>query len=132
MAKHKNLQPWLDYFGMLQTYEQAGFLQINVGKHEAYVTQAALLTLAGVIMQPGKDLTASDVLWPVFRIVRRLRTYAAWRSATGGDYLSYSFSINVVEDSERYDPLYTILLTRERRWWKLWMKTDVVGFVSYK
>lgn len=46
MAKKiTNLQPWLDYFKMLQRYETKGFLQMNPKEHEAYITRAALLTL---------------------------------------------------------------------------------------
>jgi len=56
MAKKRtNLQPWLDYFKMLQRYEQEGFLQMNPKEHEAYVTRAALLTLV-----PEADGTVTD------------------------------------------------------------------------
>lgn len=40
--KHSDLQPWLDYFYMLSLYVQRGFLQIDVDKHEVYVTQPAI------------------------------------------------------------------------------------------
>jgi len=56
MAKKKtNLQPWLDYFKMLQRYETKGFLQMNPKEHEAYITRAALLTLV-----PKADGTVTD------------------------------------------------------------------------
>ncbi len=46
MTKKKtNLQPWLDYFKMLQRYEAKGFLEVKSQEHEAYITRAALLTL---------------------------------------------------------------------------------------
>lgn len=46
MTKKKtNLQPWLDYFKMLQRYEAKGFLEVKPQEHEAYITRAALLTL---------------------------------------------------------------------------------------
>ena len=44
-SKHQDLQPWLDYFKMLQQYEAKGFLEIKPQEHEAYITRAALLTL---------------------------------------------------------------------------------------
>ena len=42
MSKRKFLQPWLDYFDMLHTYEQKGYLEVKPDKHEAFITRAAL------------------------------------------------------------------------------------------
>lgn len=44
--KHQDLQPWLDYFKMLQRYEQKGFLEIKPQEHEAYITRAAFCSLS--------------------------------------------------------------------------------------
>lgn len=44
--KHQDLQPWLDYFKMLQQYETKGFLQMNPKEHEAYITRAAFCSLS--------------------------------------------------------------------------------------
>lgn len=46
MGKVTDIQPWLDYFELLQTYEQKGFLEVAYDKHEAFITRAALYTLA--------------------------------------------------------------------------------------
>ena len=54
-SKHPDLTPWLDYFKMLQRYEQKGFLEIKPQEHEAYITRAALLTLV-----PEADGTVTD------------------------------------------------------------------------
>ena len=43
--KHQDLTPRLDYFKMLQQYEQKGFLEVKPKEHEIYITRAALLTL---------------------------------------------------------------------------------------
>ena len=130
MAKHKNLQPWLDYFPLLQTYEEKGFLQMEPEKHEAYVTQPALLTLANVTVLPGTDMKAHTVLMPIVRTLRRLRTYAAFMSQHS-DYLSHNFAVHVVKPEGRPDPLYTVVMTRRRAWWKLWLKADVIDVISY-
>ena len=36
MAKHKDLQPWLDYFDMLHTYEENGFLLMKPMSHSLH------------------------------------------------------------------------------------------------
>lgn len=130
MARKKNLQPWLDYFGMLHTYEKNGFLEIAPEKHEAYITQPALLTLAGCDTENMK----SDILRElrnVNRTVRRLRTYAAFRSTHGSEYMKRPFALNVVRDGEPHDLMYTIVITTRRRWWNLWMQRDHFDIVTY-
>ena len=132
MAKHKNLQPWLDYFHMLHTYEEKGFLQIEAGKHEAYVTEPALYTLVGYDFTAQQDASPLHVARQVSRLVRRLRAYAAWKSADGGDYLSYPFALHTVKPDEPHDLLYTIVLSSKRRWWKLWLKHDHFEVIDYR
>ena len=130
----RNLQPWLDYFEMLQAYEQKGFLEVLPEKHEAYMTQTALLTLSAV---EGKDGTLAPrdmlrMLSGVVKSVRRIRTYAGWKSQHGGDYLSRPFAMHVVRDDEPHDLLHTILLTRKRTWRRLWMKAESVEVIDYE
>ena len=92
MAKKRtNLQPWLDYFKMLQQYEQKGFLEIKPQEHEAYATRAALLTLVpeadGTVTDPAPNpaptgvgsATPSDA--ELIALLTRLRAYAAYRWA---------------------------------------------------
>ncbi len=134
MAKHKDLQPWLDYFKMLHTYEQKGFLQIEAEKHEAYVTQPALYTLAGCSFSNrflGHDLSMVYVMRKVGHLVRRLRVYAAWKSQGGTGYDRYAFAVHVVKETEPHDLLHTIVLTSRRKWWKLWMWHDSFEVISY-
>lgn len=132
--KRKNLQPWIDYFKMLQTYEEKGFLQTEPEKHEAYVTEPALYTLAGVSFSTrelGMGIDVPYVMKSVSNLVRRLRTYAAWRSQGGGNYLGYPFAVHVVKSDEPHDLLFTIVLTTRRRWWKLWMYHDHFDIITY-
>ena len=138
MARAKNLQPWLDYFKMLQRYEKEGFLLMDAEKHEAYVTRAALFTVAGYDDDPE---ALADSSYPailrrtraIAYTVRRIRSYAAWLSREGKDYLSRPFAINVVDDdaSTEHEPLYTITVTTKRRWWKLWMLHDNYEVIAY-
>lgn len=141
MARVKNLQPWLDYFRMLQRYEEGGFLQMDAEKHEAYVTRAALCTLAADSpFIPGSDTDRMEIadfsymlLRRIPKVVRHIRTYGAWLSREGRDYLSRPFAINVVDDevTRGPEPLYTITVTPKRRWWKLWMLHDHFDVIAY-
>jgi hypothetical protein len=131
MAKIKNLQPWLDYFSMLQTYEEKGFLEINPEKHEVYVTQPALYNLAGF------DETG-DILEERFRllrslaqVMRRLRDYAAFKSRHGYDYIRKPFSVHIVKADAPHDLLHTVLLSVRRPWWRLWLPSDKYEIISY-
>mgnify|MGYP006872985972 CR=1 FL=1 len=124
--KHKNLQPWLDYFGLLQTYEQKGFLEVKADKHEAYVTRAALLTLAGITPD---DVQSAAVSQQLTDTVRRLRTYAAFRAQQGADYLAQNFALHVVHDDPPHDPLLTLLLSLKNR--HIGRKTDHIEVISY-
>jgi hypothetical protein len=131
MAKIKNLQSWLDYFSMLQTYEENGFLEINPEKHEVYVTQPALYNLAGF------DETG-DILEERFRllrslaqVMRRLRAYAAFKSRHGYDYFRLPFAVHIVKADAPHDLLHTVLLSVRRPWWRLWLPSDKYEIISY-
>ena len=133
MARIKNLQPWLDYFRMLQQYEKNGYLLVKAEKHEAFVARAALFAVAGWDASPEALADRSDpaVLRrtrAVAAAVRRIRNYAAWLSRDGKDYLSRPFALNVGDDAE---PLYTVIVTSRRRWWKLWRWHDTFDVISY-
>ena len=126
MGKRKNLQPWLDYFRMLQTYEEKGFLQMEPEKNEAYVTASALATLAGTAGQSGAVLPRDYA-----GVIRRIRVYAGWMRRDGKVSLDRPFAMHVVNDGTSHDPVCTVLLTRRRRWWSLWRLTDEFEFVEY-
>lgn len=131
MGKNKNLQPWIDYFEMLQEYEHGGFLQTDPKKHEAYVTRAALLTLSGN-EEPFEATSASIRQLREFSdVVRRVRAYAGWRSQEGKRYLKYSFAMHVVKEEEPHDVLCTILLSRVRPWWCPFWKRDRIETITY-
>jgi hypothetical protein len=88
-SKHPDLTPWLDYFKMLQRYEQKGFLEIKPQEHEAYVTRAALLTLSPTPALPEGEGDAANNLplqggqrgAALADTLSRLRAYAAYRWA---------------------------------------------------
>lgn len=126
MARKKNLQPFLDYFKMLQTYEQQGYLETSPEKHEAYITMPAFMTLL--------QITSSDIV-QLQRIpldaLYNIRAYAAWKSQTGTDYLSWNFALHIVGADAPHDIVITLLMTRKRKWYRLWRKTDCVETISY-
>ena len=83
MKKKKNLQPWLDYFEMLQQYVRNGYLETNQEKHEAYITPSALHTLANA------DSRQDDLEWlcSYASVLRRIRAYTGWLSMQGKSYI---------------------------------------------
>lgn len=132
--KHKDLQSWLDYFVLLQKYEDGGFLEVFAEKHEAYVTRAALFTLSPVVI--GKDMAswtdAARLLTKNMpKVIRRIRSYAAWLSREGAGYPSRPFVLHVVHEDAPHDLLYTLVVTSRRRWWKLWMWHDSIEVIDY-
>lgn len=130
-----NLQPWLDYFDLLRSYELNGYLEILPDKGEAYITQAAFFTLTGY--DDDADLVNNNTDDAIRRLrtcttlLRRLRAYAGWRSQEGKGYLKKPFAMNVVSDNRNNDPLFTMLLTRRRKWWALWRKVDDIEVIQY-
>ena len=123
--KWTNLQPWLDYFKVLQKYESNGYLEVSVNKGEAYITQAALVTLA------GDNLQRYQMAKRVIRTAKYIRAYVGWKGRFGGDWLEKPFALQVVKDDAPHDPVFTFLLSRKRRWWKLWLKANVVDVINY-
>ena len=123
--RHRDLQPWLDYFKMLREYEQKGFLEVQTEKGEAYITQPALHAMSDG-ERPEKQLVA------IPQTAQRIRAYAAWKSQEGSDYLSKPFALHAVKDLHPHDLLYTILMIRRRKWWKLWRMTDCIEVIRYE
>lgn len=109
-----NIQPWLDYFDMLRTYEEKELLNVLADKHEAYMTLPAFLSLC-----PSFSLHSSRFQRESLDLLRRIRAYAAWRSTVGTEYMTYHFALHLVKDEQPYDLLCTILLTPRRRWFSL-------------
>lgn len=151
--KTTNLQPWLDYFEMLQQYERQGLLEVKPETHEAFITQPALHA-----MSEGDDPQQQLRDGSVENTVRRLRAYAACLSAHKQGlstynpdiyedpeapmpppipgkvlyaYLKQVFAVHVVKPDAPHDLLYTILLDRRRRWWMPWKIADSFDVIRY-
>lgn len=139
-SKHQDLTPWLDYFKMLQQYEQKGFLEIKPQEHEAYVTRAALLTLSPTPALPEGEGDAANGK-ALADTLSRLRAYAAyrWAPAVGQQhtadmndpdaeipvipieeltaYFSQPFAVHIVKEDYPHDLLLTLLLQQKRSWY---------------
>ena len=126
MAKIRDLQPWLDYFAMLRTYEESGYLEILPEKHEAFITRAALMTLVPDDILVGK--TDKGVLADT---ARRIRACAAFRVQQGEAYLCENFAMHIVKEDRQHDLLFTVLLEKPRQWFRHWPKTDKVQVITY-
>ncbi len=131
---NKDLQPWLDYFKLLQKYEEKGYLEVMADKHEAYVTRAAFLLLLGLdetsIAKTAEQPTPQTVqLSDIADLLQRIRVYAGFRSQQGEQYLDVNFALHVVKDDVPHDLLCTFLLTKKRNW--LGRKKEHVEIISY-
>ena len=155
MAKKRtNLQPWLDYFKMLQQYEAKGFLEVKPQEHEAYVTRAALLTLSPTQALPEGEGDAANGK-ALHDAVTRIRAYAAyrWAPAVGQQhpvdindpeaeipvipieelsaYFSQPFAVHVVKEDYPHDLLLTLLLQQKRSWRMAWRTVDTIEAIDY-
>lgn len=122
--KRKNLQPWCDYFKMLQEYVKHGYLEINTKEHEAYVTKPAIHAMTEGT-DPQRQLRAMP------KTVRRIHAYAAWLSQQGKVYMKQPFAVHVVNDSVPHYRLYTIVVSTKRPWWRLWIPSGYIDVIDY-
>lgn len=131
--KHTNIQPFLEYFRVLQRYEQCGELEIRPDKHEAYIREAALYSLSPVSDDALPDTVGAkeQLLQGVPDTVRRLRTYGAWYACEGEQYLTWPFAVHVVKDSYPHAPICTIIMTQTRQWWRPWRTLDKIETITY-
>ena len=123
--KHKDLQPWLDYFGMLRVNVVSGFLQMSVVKHEAFVTQPGIHA-----MSEGDDSAKQIEDGSIINTAHRIFTYASWLSGEGNGYRHKPFAVHVVKPDEPHDMMYTILFTRVFRFWKWKEKVEIINYPS--
>ena len=123
--KHKDLQPWLDYFEMLCVYVDSGCLQMSVAKHEAFVTQPGIHA-----MSEGEDPAKQIEDGSIINTAHRIFIYAAWLSGEGNGYRNKPFAVHVVKDSEPHDMIYTILFTRVLRFLRWEEKVEVINYPS--
>ena len=127
--KNEDLQPWLDYFGLLQKYEEKGFLEVKPEEHEAYVTRAALWTLlpdgegsgwrlceipSGHANRKNLAQLYADTQLYVQSVANCIRAYAGFRSQQGADYLKKPFALHVVAEDMPHDLVNTIVLTPKK------------------
>ncbi len=124
--KNKDLQPWLDYFDMLHTYEQRGLLELQADKHECYVTQPTLHA-----MTPGDNPSEQLRSRAIADTLRHLRTYAAFLAQQGNGYFTFPFALHVVQDEPPHDLLYTMLLTQERSWRTACRTREKIEVIDY-
>lgn len=125
--KLNDLQPWLDYFDMMQAYEHNGLLQIESEKHEAHVTQTAIHA-----MSKGDDPQQQLEYGSIVETVRRLQVYAAFCSTKGVEYMKAPFAIHVVKDTEPHDRIYTLLITHHKSWRTMWLWPDNIEVINYQ
>ena len=123
--KHKDLQPWVDYFEMLRANVESGFLQMSVVKHEAFVTQPGIHAMSEGD-DPAKQIDDGSVLQTAHRIF----TYAAWLSGEGNGYRHKPFAVHVVKPDELHDMIYTILFTRVLKFMRWKEQVEVINYPS--
>ena len=123
--KHKDLQPWLDYFDMLRANVEPGLLQMSVVKHEAFVAQPGIHA-----MSEGDDPAKQIENGSLLQTAHRIFTYAAWLSGEGNGYRHKPFAVHVVKDTEPHDMIYTILFTSVFRFCRWKEKVEVINYPS--
>ena len=124
--KNKDLQVWIDFFDMLQTYEHKGYLDIQLDKHEAYVTQPALHA-----MSKGDDPQEQLRDGSIKETVRRIQGCAAFRSTKGAAYMGSPFAVHVVNPEPPFNLLYTLLITHHKSWRTFWQWKDKIETINY-
>ena len=132
MSKTVNLQPYIDYFDVLNRYIEKSYLEVYPDKGEAYITEAALNVLSNTDAFPQeKDLVMEGArrLRAYTATLRHIRAYAGWRSQEGKSYLDKPFALHVVKDMHPYDVLFTLVLSVRRHWWALWRPTDHIDVI---
>lgn len=118
-----DLKPWLAIFDMLGACVRLGYLQMDIAKHEAYITQPAIHALCKGD-DPKRQVEDSSVVVTA----ERVRNYAAWLSGEGVTYLQANFAVHVVKPDEPHDLMYTFVFTRKLRFFKWKDKVDVITY----
>ena len=135
MAK-TTMQPWLDCFDLLRKYEHFGYLEVHHKEHEAYITRPALFALSGYPDDADRlgDTSPSATerrMAGIGQCCRHIRAFAAYEAQEGAAYLAEDFALHVVKESGKHDMLFTLHLSRQRVWWRLWRKSDRIKLISY-
>ena len=130
----KNLQPWLDWFGLLRVYSDKGYLSVQPDKGEAYITEPAFYTLANIdlptvsTLEPVALAKANDDL---LTTVGRIKAYADYLAAFNQMEPPGVFALHVVKPEPPHDPRYTIVAERRKLWYCPWRKTTDYRFIYY-
>lgn len=156
MGKTNNLQPLIEYFNVLKTYEKKGFLETDPGKHMAYITRAALFTLTDI-----PPIRAGEGVIAGIKILNTVRYICAYVDCLTANTIGFStfdpnkvydpeasllpipakqlksvrskdFALHVVTEDASHDLLYTLLLTRRRRWWWPFYKKENIYIINYE
>lgn len=125
MSKTVDLQPWLSYFEMIRRYERAGFVEMMIDNHEAYITHASIYAIT-----PGNDVK-NQTPYAVIETCRRLRAYAGYLAQHGVEYLTQPFYVHIMQDDRLHDPIFTVLISQKRRWWWPWKKNECIDIIKY-
>lgn len=124
VKQNKNdLKPWLALLKMLRAYVTLGYLQMDIVKHEVYVTQPAIHALS-----KGSDPMEQIKNGSVITTAIRIRSYAAWLSGEGKAYQQANFAVHVVKPDEPHDLIYTLVFTQKLRFFK---RRDTVNIIIY-
>lgn len=129
MAKYKNTQALLEYFSMLRSYEENGYLEIQGDKYEAFITRAALYSL--VPESTREDVDVMTVARSAAAVTRYIAAYRCYRRR---EVLSREpFALHVVDDDAPHELSFTVVQSRRCVWWKLWLGEDECNdFIFYK
>ena len=130
-ARPSDIQPWMDFVEVLDRYRNRGYLEL-ASPGEAYVTMAAISTLAGIdpLQAAARtDYAYSASLWDKLKgVARYIMVYAAYSGCAG---LPKSYAVNVVGDRMPHEPLFVILVCRRRSWRTAWRMKDCFKIVFY-
>lgn len=91
----KDLTPWLEYFDLLQTYVQQGYLEVFPSTNEAYITEPALLVLG--IAEPTDN--AWQIAQKTFNITKYIHVYAQYLNAANEGYKQYVNDLEQATDT---------------------------------
>ena len=134
-----NVLPWMVYFEMLNAYERKGYLEVIPDKNETFVTRAALFSLS--LCNEKADMSVKTMEETICRI-RAHRVYRSQLERIGKSDLKEDmgrrpleidrpFALYVVKEENPHDLICIILVTRRRKWYRFWQKTDCIRVVTY-
>ena len=109
--KRINPEPWIEWFGMLQTYVEAGLLEVQSPLSEAYITEPALYTLSNLSdellsiagrMRGGEKvspLNCAIIMEGIKKTVERIGVYSMFLNRAEEGYKKYLQSLEAAHDN---------------------------------